>query len=261
MIDPDPSGQSITLTPASAPSGDPTDIVMTVNGRSFTADSLIFFNGLEEPTTYVSPEAVTTGVKPSLFVVPAVCPVHVVTDGVATQSADFTFTGGDSPNMPQLTPEESVTAQLYSWGLTGEPIGWATPRMQPVLYPIRAYNLGFSDLATVQGMLDITYPEFDISAVDVTINRALSGDPAIFTTNHVGAQAGVPAHDHVELLDELGLPAENVTWYLDGVIVGNGSISDLELLPGEHDLEVRVAIAGSVFSATKHVEVPEELSV
>jgi hypothetical protein len=77
------------LSPATAVAGDATDVTLTVQGTGFTPATVIVFNGLEEPTTYVSATAVTTGVKPSLFVVPAVCPVSVVG---AAASVPFEFT-------------------------------------------------------------------------------------------------------------------------------------------------------------------------
>lgn len=81
-----------SLSPHSAVSGDPNDIVMSAIGTGFTADSIIVFNGHPEPTTFVSDTELTTGVKPSLFVVPAVCPVEIHTLSQVTDALDFTFT-------------------------------------------------------------------------------------------------------------------------------------------------------------------------
>jgi hypothetical protein len=60
-----------------------------VHGTGFTSSSTILFNGIEEPTTFVSDSELTTGVNMPLWVVPAVVPVGVV-GGTGTQ--DFTFT-------------------------------------------------------------------------------------------------------------------------------------------------------------------------
>lgn len=81
-----------SLSPNMAVAGDPNDIVMSCIGTGFTADSIIVFNGFAEPTTLVSDTEVTTGVKPSLFAVPAVCPVEVHTLSQMTDALDFTFT-------------------------------------------------------------------------------------------------------------------------------------------------------------------------
>jgi hypothetical protein len=88
-----PAAPTLTsLSPNTAISGDPTDITMSAIGTGFTADSIIVFNGNIEPTTFVSETEVTTGVKPSLFVVPAVCPVEVHTGPQVAGPLDFSFT-------------------------------------------------------------------------------------------------------------------------------------------------------------------------
>ena len=81
------------LQPATAVAGDNVDIRMYVIGTGFSKDSVITFNGLDEPTTFHDSTRVSTGVKPSLFVVPAACPVGVRNPGYApTSTVDFTFT-------------------------------------------------------------------------------------------------------------------------------------------------------------------------
>jgi hypothetical protein len=80
------------LTPNTAVSGDPTDIEMRITGTGFTSSSVIVFNSNDEPTDYFSPTEVGTGVKPSLFVVPAVCPVSVRNGTYVSNSLDFEFT-------------------------------------------------------------------------------------------------------------------------------------------------------------------------
>jgi hypothetical protein len=89
------------LEPDEADAGDAEDIVMHVHGTGFTEESVIYFNGLEEPTTFVSETEVTTGVKPSLFVVPAVCPVTVRNGSYESDALEFEF----------LDPEEPVAAR------------------------------------------------------------------------------------------------------------------------------------------------------
>lgn len=81
------------LSPNTAVCGDNVDIRMYVIGTGFSKASVITFNGLDEPTTFHDSTRVSTGVKPSLFIVPAVCPVGVRNPGYApTGTVDFTFT-------------------------------------------------------------------------------------------------------------------------------------------------------------------------
>jgi len=82
------------LSPNTAPAGDPADITMSVMGENFTPDCVIVFNGYDEPTTFVSAAQVSTGVKPSLFVVPADCPV-AVRDGAGQMSNEIVFSFTD----------------------------------------------------------------------------------------------------------------------------------------------------------------------
>jgi hypothetical protein len=81
-----------SLSPDTAIAGDAADITMSAIGTGFTANSIIVFNGYAEPTTFVSDTELTTGVKPSIFVVPAVCPVEIHTGSLVTAPLDFTFT-------------------------------------------------------------------------------------------------------------------------------------------------------------------------
>lgn len=81
-----------TLSPATAIANDPTDIEMIVDGTGFTAQSTIVFNGFDEPTDYISPTQVRTGVRPSLFEVPADCPVEVRNGTGISNSLTFSFT-------------------------------------------------------------------------------------------------------------------------------------------------------------------------
>jgi hypothetical protein len=80
------------LTPATAVAGDATDIDMIVEGSGFTPASVISFNGLSEPTTFIDDTQVSTGVKPSLFTVPADCPVAVRNGQTVSNSLTFSFT-------------------------------------------------------------------------------------------------------------------------------------------------------------------------
>jgi hypothetical protein len=99
-------GPDITsLDPDEADAGDATDIVMHVYGSGFTPESKIFFNGLEEPTVFVDETEVTTGVKPSLFVVPAVCPVTVRNGDLESDALEFEFLDPEDPPAARETKQ------------------------------------------------------------------------------------------------------------------------------------------------------------
>jgi hypothetical protein len=80
------------LSPDTAVAGDAADITMIVEGEGFTPASVIVFNGLDEPTTFIDDTQVSTGVKPSLFVVPADCPVSVRNGAAMSNELTFSFT-------------------------------------------------------------------------------------------------------------------------------------------------------------------------
>jgi hypothetical protein len=64
-----------------------------VMGKGFTPESVIIFNGFEEPTTFVSDTELTTGVNMPLWQAPAVVPIQVQGgNGVMSNSMDFSFT-------------------------------------------------------------------------------------------------------------------------------------------------------------------------
>jgi hypothetical protein len=89
-----------SLTPNTAIAGSPTDIEMLIDGTGFTPHSVITFNGLDEPTDFHSATSIGTGVKPSLFTVPATCPVTVRNPDGVSNSVDFTFTAAQMNKGP-----------------------------------------------------------------------------------------------------------------------------------------------------------------
>lgn len=100
-----------SLSPNSATLGD-ASFTMTVNGTGFTPTSVIVFNGYEEPTTFVSPTSVTTGINMDVWLAPAAVPVGVLSDdGILSNTQTFTFNdvaaGGFStktPTKPSVVP-------------------------------------------------------------------------------------------------------------------------------------------------------------
>jgi len=89
-----PSGSApmvTSLIPATVPIGAP-NFTVRVLGTGFTPDSVIVWNGFDEPTTVVSPTEVTTGVNMAVWLAPATVPVAVRAGGVESASVSFTFT-------------------------------------------------------------------------------------------------------------------------------------------------------------------------
>jgi hypothetical protein len=84
-----------SIEPASAESGSE-DFTIALTGEGFTAQSVIIFGTMDEPTTLQADGTLTTGVKPSLFA-PAVVPVSVRNGPLHSASVDFTFTEAGAP--------------------------------------------------------------------------------------------------------------------------------------------------------------------
>jgi hypothetical protein len=68
------------------------DFTLDVSGENFFPDSVIWFAGHAEPTTYNEEEkTLSTGVKPSLWTEPAVVKCQVKNGPEASNEVDFTF--------------------------------------------------------------------------------------------------------------------------------------------------------------------------
>ena len=80
-----------SLDPATAAIGDP-DFTLHVTGTGFGADSVIVWNGSDEPTTVVSATEVTTDVNMATATAAVALPVQVRTGGDLSAPAVFTFT-------------------------------------------------------------------------------------------------------------------------------------------------------------------------
>jgi hypothetical protein len=83
---------SITsLSPSSAAIGSPV-FDLHVIGTGFTPASKIVFNGIEEPTTYVSATELTTGINMPLWQAPVIVPVTVTEGDLISDQMLFEFT-------------------------------------------------------------------------------------------------------------------------------------------------------------------------
>lgn len=89
-----PAGSPPTITalvPASVALGAP-NFTVHVTGTGFTPDSVIVWNGYDEPTTVVNSTDVTTGVNMAVWLAPATVPVAVRAGGQLSAPVSFTFT-------------------------------------------------------------------------------------------------------------------------------------------------------------------------
>jgi hypothetical protein len=78
------------LDPATAECG-AADFDLVLSGGGFTEQTVIIFNGFDEPTTLRPDGTLTTIVKPSIFG-PGALPVSVRNGPLQSQPLDFTFT-------------------------------------------------------------------------------------------------------------------------------------------------------------------------
>lgn len=94
-----------SLAPSNALLGD-ASFTLRMIGSGFDRFTKIVFAGHDEPTTYVSPTEVTTGVDMSVWKGADVVPVYVESPVVASDPLMFTFT---DPNVPSVLKSASVT--------------------------------------------------------------------------------------------------------------------------------------------------------
>ena len=100
-----PVAPSVTsLSPSTAVIGDPS-FDLHVIGTGFDDSSVILFNGLDEPTLFISETELSTGVNMSLWAAPATVPVSVKNDDLVSESINFEFT---SPVILFSPTEKSV---------------------------------------------------------------------------------------------------------------------------------------------------------
>ena len=98
-----------SLVPAAVVLGSPSFDVH-VKGTGFTADSIIVFNGFDEPTTFVSATDVSTGVNMPLWLAPATVPIGVRNlDGSVSNMMTFSFTEAGTQSR-KLTEERKEDA-------------------------------------------------------------------------------------------------------------------------------------------------------
>jgi len=90
------------------------DLTLTCTGENFTADSVITFNGGDEPTTFVDANTVTTIVKPSTATTAGSYPVTVRSAHGESDPLEFEFTESNEalraaksrPKKPKKAPRK-----------------------------------------------------------------------------------------------------------------------------------------------------------
>lgn len=93
-----------SLDPASAEVGGD-DFVLSLVGNYFTPDSVIVFNGGDEPTTKENDGLLTTIVRPSTASGPITVPILVRTGEFETDPLNFSFVEAVVPPEPEVPPE------------------------------------------------------------------------------------------------------------------------------------------------------------
>jgi len=109
-----------SLSPSGAVIGSPSFDVHVI-GDGFSPLSKIVFAGNEEPTTFVSPTELTTGVNMDVWLGPDAVPVGVLSeDGVLSNTVPFTFTTAATQSVQGaglITPKP-VTQPVHHTGQT-----------------------------------------------------------------------------------------------------------------------------------------------
>ena len=120
-----------SLVPSTVVLGEPS-FEIHVKGTNFALQSKILFNGIEEPTTYISSTEVSTGVNMPLWQAPAVVPIAVKnTEELISNHVDFSFT---NPILMSRTVPDGSHEILKS-----EPVKQASiPVLKPVNEPMAA---------------------------------------------------------------------------------------------------------------------------
>jgi hypothetical protein len=239
----------LTLIPTTAVYGSAPFLLRCV-APGMTVNSGITFAGGSKETTYVNPNEVTCIVDWTVITGPGTVAVWVVTDGVSTDAADFIVTEPAAPpDHNATTPNDLLTAQLRDWGISGEPVSWAPDQYQAAIVAIRAANTGYGTVATAQGVLDSSFPFNQLVATDICLAQ-----PPTNLALSVTARDG---RSRLTLDDDPQLPPVNITWLIDGNVVGHGRDVTVDLIPpGQHQVRVDVAVAGVVYNRSVVVGEP-----
>lgn len=149
-----------------------------------------------------------------------------------------------------VEPEDNTELVLRSWGLSGEPVTWASLEMQPVIAAIRAVNTGFADPSTVQDMLAATYPDKGYEAANVCLAHVPS---AGFTATVTDSSVRVDLAGDADLL----LPDENCRWdWGDGTSTNDAGGFDHEYAgDGVYTVQCTVPVAGVSYSTAQDVTI------
>jgi PKD repeat protein len=175
----------------------------------------------------------------------------------------------DTTTEPETEPEEEVPEPqevsesadntelvLWTWGLSGEPVTWASLEQQPVITQIRLVNTGFSDASSVQNVLDAQYPDKGYDAANVTLAHPPSAE---FTATVTDLSVRVDLADDADL----GLPDDYCRWdWGDGTTTNDAGGYDHEYdSAGSYEIRCTIPVAGVSYSTTQVVEVGDVVAV
>jgi hypothetical protein len=114
-----PSQEDLTpvitaLDPVACDIGD-TDFTLFVSGEKFTAESVIFFAGHDEPTTLEEDGTLSTGVKPSLWEAAVVVECQVRNGQLYSEPVQFSFDAPAPVSTKRTTPRGKRTRRDGSY--------------------------------------------------------------------------------------------------------------------------------------------------
>src|SRR5436190_7763600 len=120
--------------------------------------------------------------------------------------------------MADTKPKQTADAlelDLWTWGLSGQPAGWALVTWTPLIEAIRAVNRGAGDTDAVQAILDELYPDAGYVAANVCLAHVPVGEFGV----EVDADT-LTVTVFLEGDEDLDLPDDNVEWdFGDGTVV------------------------------------------
>jgi hypothetical protein len=123
---------------------------------------------------------------------------------------------------------DTTEQELWSWGVSGQPVTWAWTHWQPVVSMIRAANTGFGDAAMVQTALDTVFPGMGYVAANVCLPHPPTAEFTI-QAGDIDPELDPNVGDYLDIIhvdlvsdEDLGLPDEQVTWdFGDGTPVAH----------------------------------------
>lgn len=145
------------------------------------------------------------------------------------------------------TPDE-----LRSWGLSSRPLRMAPNEWQPVVSSLRDANTGRTPVASVQPIIDATFPGKGYTAAALTIASVPKGT---FTYTPPPGTPGDGKRDFTSSDNGLKLPFELYQWdFGDGVRTAGGKVTHTYARRGNYTVVHTVAVGGQVWQSRQVVK-------